>query len=388
MVPQEASLVVDVGNSATRLAVIYTDNRGTTHTVGKALYNTFAVRDKSINISDEYTDDNTYLFNPVGRLPEMDGDFVDQYVGGLMARREYGAMSIRPTALDHKYDAITTLFTMNVAFAEGFRILSSELGVPIEELDVTWGVNVLLPPAELGVYTDENSGASKMSQLVRSIHEIDFSMPHIKKDIHIGKRGVTLLPEGYCAYIGVMFGPDKAPKQEYSEYLPGTVLVVDIGAGTTDFIVVKSGTAVEHTKFTENFGGNNIIQLARRVAKGSGFTISSDGVVGAMSTGYAMDGVNKVDMRPAITAAQSKGSSRLVNSLIDFLEENSFPVNEINHVLCVGGGASKPQVEGLKPISDYIVGALKRFSPNVGVIPISSGVSTRELNIMGAEILS
>ena len=107
-----------------------------------------------------------------------------------------------------------------------------------------------------------------------------------------------------------------------------------------------------------------------------------------MSTGYAMDGVNKVDMRPAITAAQSKGSSRLVNSLIDFLEENSFPVNEINHVLCVGGGASKPQVEGLKPISDYIVGALKRFSPNVGVIPISSGVSTRELNIMGAEILS
>lgn len=391
-----AKLVVDLGNSETRVITMFGKNKKTGLARRKAnrMSNRYAEYDPHIPIAEPVNADNSSKFRARGTVNGIDVDA--EYVTGLLVDREYARNVIRPTATRKKYDNISTLLGLHVAFLEGYRAISAMQNVPIDQIDVDWQVTVLLPPG------DTNIGAAKIAAILRSITEINFSMPEVHRKINIIEGGIRVIPEGFASYVSVVYVPGGGYREGYEYLTEDNVLIIDIGAGTTDFTVIESGKPIENTKHTENQGGNNIASTFRyNYMSDSGTTLSMARAQEAVVRGFVKDGARKVSVVEQLAQAKKTVASKLVNSLIEFFETTDYEPRSISYLLVVGGGAASSEVEGVRPIAEYLIDEMKRHSPNVGLVPLpeevrpdgdggasSVQVSPRNLNIKGAAILS
>lgn len=397
MIQGTAKLVVDLGNSETRVITMFGKNSktGALRRKSTKMRNRYAEYNPRIALADPVNETNSYKFHATGIV---DGDDIDgEFLSGLIVDREYAHEAYRPTATKKKYNNITTLLGLHLAFLEGYRAIASIHGVGIEEVDVDWQVTVLLPPE------DVDSGQLKIAETIRSIREISFSMPEVTKEIRIVDGGISVIPEGFAAFMGVTFLPGQKFREGYEHLMEDSVLIMDIGAGTTDFTVIEAGNPLEKTKFTENIGGNNVANTFRQIYnRDEGVKLTDRAAHQGVVQGTVRDGASTVDVTEKVAEAKSVISRSLVNSLADFFETAGYNPRQINQLLVVGGGAQASEVEGIKPIAEYLVKEMRTYSPHIGLVDlpmeekldketgkrIKSMVSPRNLNIKGAAILS
>lgn len=403
MITGTAKLIIDAGNSETRVTAMYgKTKKGVTRRRTTILSNRYAVIDPTAELPTDVDEFNSAIFTLSG---EMNGNPVSgEYGSGLLVAREYSKAVIRPTAMKKKFSSITTFLTLNMAFMEGYRLIASMNGTTVDSVDVEWEVSVLLPPGDVGSSTIAGSGVQQMAQMVRSVKQINFSMPQITKDITVVEGGIRVVPEGFAAYMGVVYLPDHSIRPGYEGLLDENVMIIDIGAGTTDFTVIDRGTPVENTKYTINTGGNNVATALARIyaTENGGVNIGMPAASRAVVTGFVRDGAARVDVTDMISRAKSEVAATLIGGVAEFFEQNGYNPRSINQLLVVGGGAETSDIEGMRPISDFLVAEMKTYSPNVGIVdlptetrqdpetgtPIEATVSPRTLNIKGAAILA
>ena len=151
----KAVLVVDIGNSETRVMTIFGKTaEGNTRWRLTSLDNHFGNLDDGFVIPDEYNEKTTKVFRYKG------GDIC---VGELCRREFVNSDDFRPSALEKKYESDVTDMTLIYSFLRGFQDVSIMTSTPIERLDLVWDVTVLLPPADL------EYGAQKMGEKVKAI---------------------------------------------------------------------------------------------------------------------------------------------------------------------------------------------------------------------------
>ena len=379
MVEGKALLVVDLGNSETRVLTVF----GKTQT-GELRYrlssldNRFGPLEDDYVIPEDYTAENTRVFTyDYGR-----------YCIGSLCRREIMA-DMRPTAIEKKYKSDVTKLSMIQAFLQGYIDVSNMMQVPVDRVNVEWDVVVLLPPADVA------AGAPLIGKMVRSITNIDFSMPKVEKNIYV--KDVRVMPEGFCAYIGVIYDMRRKVRPEYSHLKKEGTIVFDIGAGTTDICVIEEGKIISATKYTVSLGGNNVHQKVKSMLNASGKTFPEGMVQEGVERGYLKSGNTTYPLTKEISKAKNETARGIVNSVRDFFESSQYPIEKIENMIVCGGGAIDAHIDGIHPLGEYLVQYMKRLTENITLVnlPTIAGedgevdvISPRVLNALGAGIAS
>lgn len=361
----KADIILDLGNSETRMSLLLGKQRKDT-----ILSNRFAALPAKYQIPKEYMNAKTTILMVKGAY----------YAHGYLAEREFGDKLVRPTAVEEKTDQLVTELTMNLVFITALKQLAEGKGVPVSELKVSFNVSVLLPPLE----HDINEG--KLMELIKSFNSINSLMPvEMNNKFDIDK--VQVLPEGVAAFFGVFYNEiDEALVEvpENIKYSTGYVLILDIGAGTTDVVLIKDTELVLNSKETYKKGGNTVESNLKSVIKRKYGFVPQD-ITNVVSSGILEEGMMQHNVADLLTESKDAYAKMLMMDLREYLERMSISMKEIKGVLVVGGG-SLPTIREEKIISpamsEILLNYFKALAPNITVMS-TAGKNPRLLNIEG-----
>ena len=387
-----AKLIVDLGNSSTRVRVVYgksakgvprirkTELSNRFHNLGPA-EETGELRRLLEN--DSYTGENSSIFR-------MNGEY---YCNGKVCASEYNGGSIRPSASGlRKYQDMACKLALVNAFRFGFEAVQDITGCDLDMLDISWELVLQLPPEDL-----DGDGPKKLADMARSITSVDFILPKMSLMVNIGK--VKIFSEGMCALVAVVLETPEKPRKEY-EYLrdPDEItMVLDIGAGTSDMSLAQGIKIITSSRYTANIGGNNVTERVDDLLRRKGIRLSDKIISNGAVSGFVKIGGHMEDISKDVATARSEVSQNLVNEVNKFLERNSYSLQSINNLLICGGGAVDSEIEGVQSLAEYIVKYIKQISKYINVIElpytvdedgIKKKISPRDLNIIGATILA
>lgn len=388
MVEGVATLVVDLGNSETRVETFYgRTQRGNLRkriTLLSNMFGRFKDNQSYSNImaNAEYSEENSRVFKLNDEI----------YCTGLMQETEFISSVLRPSGRVKKYDAIESKLAICNAFCQGYEDIAYWTQADLSSIDVMWNLTILLPA------DDMEFGAKKMAELARSISGLDFIMPKLNKEIAIKK--VTILPEGYSAFLGTVFEKSGVIRNGYEKVVqPGIkTLIIDIGAGTSDLSIVDGSRLISSSKYSETIGGNNVSSKLSHILKQQGIPrVGISKIMEACETGILKMGVKTFDVHKELNAAKESVADELVNMIKEYQDYTGIQIGDISYILvCGGGSVSKEDDEQMVPIADYIISFLKQLSDGLELLKLPYieendkliKVSPRLLNVIGAGIAS
>ena len=375
-----AKLVVDFGNSETRVMTIYGRMEdGSPRFSLSTLSNHFGPLEPGYKVAEEYDQSNTRIFKAFNGL----------ICTGELCNREFvNSDDLRPTAVEKKFESDVTDMSLMVALLQGYIDIASMEEVSLDKVEVDWDIVTMLPPSDI------ENGAEKMAEKIKAIKEIDFKMPLLKKDVNI--VNVRIYAEGFCAYVGMMCDMNRHVRPQYRSLRDETNIIFDIGAGTTDISIVENNKLIQATRFTMQIGGNNVHQRVRSMLLKNGLELPEALVKEAVERGWVKDGSKKISIIPMIGEAKNQVSRTIVANVRNFFESTQYPVRNIENMIVCGGGAVDAAVEGIHPLSEYLIQYMKKLSKNISLVELPSievngemkEVSPRILNIYGAGVLA
>lgn len=392
----KVKLILDLGNSETRGIVLVDCPDGTMKERSFEISNRFAIVSPDYKLPADYTADTSMHFK---MDYELDGKSATCYAIHGDAIREDLSAVVRPESTHiKKYNNITTPLSFGASVLRASNIVMDILNVPLNQLDIEWAVTALLPPA------DVKDGAGKLHTLFKSITEIEYFLPNFKMAVNVAHA--LVLPEAYCAFIGTVLGRGAFVNQGMENLQKEMVLVVDIGAGTTDQLIVENNSPISSTMNTCNIGGNNVTQRVRlAVTKNLGFRPDEESVNKAMLTGKIKDGSREIDITEYINKAKDEVAGMIEKEIRDFFEMTTFPIRNINKLLVCGGGSlSGNSNTNIKSMGDSLITYLKQRAPYIELVATPTrtitkvdangvsqqqqeNISPRVLNVLGASIL-
>lgn len=378
----DANIVIDMGNSETRVLVQSGIGRsGLIKQQLTTVSNIFSQISPEYEVPENYTEEDTVVFKT------SDGEF---YANGLLVEREFSMSALRPTALDPKPTSKVTMLTIQRAFLEGYRLLGSMYRCSPKSLDVTWNVTFLLPP------NDIETGAKTLYERIKGLKEINFTLPNFSTELKI--NSVKAYPEGFAAYIGTVMRRGRIISDTHKHLLSSKTLVVDIGAGTTDFFVIEGMETINSTRLTLPYGGNNIIARVKQALLSKNIQLPNKEIEKGVIEGKIKDGRNVINLAKSLSIFKTEVANTLIDGLTSYLEGNGYPVRSIENLLVVGGGSLASQVEGVESLSTYLVNRLKDFAPNIELVTFQENLdedgnqevetNPRLLNVLGAGVLA
>ena len=378
----DANIVIDMGNSETRVLVQSGIGRsGLIKQQLTTVSNIFSQISPDYEVPENYSEEDTVVFETA------DGEF---YANGLLVEREFSMSALRPTALDPKPTSKVTMLTIQRAFLEGYRLLSNMYRCSLKSLDVTWNVTFLLPPNDIA------TGAKTLYGRIMELEEINFTLPNFSTKLKI--NSVKAYPEGFAAYIGTVMRRGRIVSETHRHLLSSKTLVVDIGAGTTDFFVIEGMETIDSTRLTLPYGGNNIIARVKQALLSKNIQLPNKEIEKGVIEGKIKDGRNVINLAKSLAIFKTEVANTLIDGLTSYLEGNGYPVRSIENLLVVGGGSLASQVEGVESLSTYLVDRLKDFAPNIELVTFQDNVdedgnqevetNPRLLNVLGAGVLA
>lgn len=378
----DANIVIDMGNSETRVLVQSGIGRsGLIKQQLTTVSNIFSQISPDYEVPENYSEEDTVVFETA------DGEF---YANGLLVEREFSMSALRPTALDPKPTSKVTMLTIQRALLEGYRLLSNMYRCSLKSLDVTWNVTFLLPPNDIA------TGAKTLYGRIMELEEINFTLPNFSTKLKI--NSVKAYPEGFAAYIGTVMRRGRIVSETHRHLLTSKTLVVDIGAGTTDFFVIEGMETIDSTRLTLPYGGNNIIARVKQALLSKNIQLPNKEIEKGVIEGKIKDGRNVINLAKSLAIFKTEVANTLIDGLTSYLEGNGYPVRSIENLLVVGGGSLASQVEGVESLSTYLVNRLKDFAPNIELVTFQENLdedgnqevetNPRLLNVLGAGVLA
>lgn len=378
----QANLIVDLGNSETRIMVQHGKNKtGNTRQELRFISNQFTPLEESFILPDGYDESNTVVLKSIGG---------EVFANGLLVEKEYANVALRPTAMQKKSESKVSILSIQLALLEGQKSLGDILQLNWKELEVSWDLFLLLPPSDL------ETGGKQISDRIRELEEIDFLVPKFKSPVSISS--IKIFPEGLGAYIGILMRKGKTIREGYDYLLNSKSLVMDIGAGTTDFFVVEGTQLIDITRNTVPIGGNNVIAKMKRKFLQHGIMLPDRDYEQSLITGTIIDGTKVLNISNEIRKSRYSVSQELINQMVSYLESTGYPIRQINYLVVVGGGSIPSELDGVENLSDFLVSRLKEFSPNIDLVDIPAEykgedktgdkINPRLLNILGASIMA
>ena len=286
--------------------------------------------------------------------------------------------------MQNKSEQLVTEISFHQVLITAIQQLAAGCGLSVSEIEPTFNISVLLPPMEHDIHLDT------MKELLSNVQMVSSYMPmEFTSAVKVDK--IQVWPEGLAAFFGVYYTEQDGGLVEVFEnltYSSGNVLILDIGAGTTDVVMIKDTELLLDSKDTFNIGGNTVeAHLRKSLRQKLGFTPSDISAI--VERGEVMDGNTVKDVAPLVTSAKDMYSKLLMTHITGYLERMSISMREVKGVLVVGGG-SLPSIRDGKVVSpamsDVLINYFKELSPNIALMN-TDGKNPRLLNIEGLQYI-
>jgi len=262
---------------------------------------------------------------------------------GEMASR-YSANNLRPSPLEAKYKQHINMVSIIV----GTALARLEKGNTPADLYLA------LPPVEV------NKAREALKASLGGEYRVEF--PKLNRAARVKFNEINVYEESRMAGVAFM-------AQISEEYRSGTVLSVDIGAGTTDLALFIDGVFHERSAKTYKVGGN----IAREfliddiaVEYDCELPIADAEVV--ISTGLLKLGNTKQKVVSNVNDAKRQFANLLVESIQQYFRAVGVPIQTVNAFLLSGGGSLTGSCDGSRSVASYVVDALKAVCPGIDTI--------------------
>lgn len=366
----KAAILVDIGNSETRCYFVY-DGKEYFHTY----LNKYATLTEGYKIPEDYINERSTVF-------KVNNEVI---ANGELATREFPKIAKKPNSQQFKTNQITTVDTLTFLFIQAYMEISKYSGIPIENLDIVFDVVAALPPSE------HKSKSDDLKNMVRGITEVEVLTPvAFVKPITVDR--VYVVSEGAAAFTAAMYEEDDGDiveSETNADYLKGYVLVLDIGAGTTDIILFKDADVVIESKESIPIGGNMVIATCKKLINEEfNYKPDDDVMQKVLETGMLTKGNREFDVTKYLNEAKQNFGAQIYNNLLEYVDSHPIELRDIKGLLVAGGGALPAMRDG-KVVSVSMAEVLVRFitelTSTISLVDIHK-YSPRHLNIDGLRL--
>lgn len=306
--------------------------------------------------------------------------FPQRVLLGSLAER-FSRSNTRPSMNANKCRQKLTYITVLLGTALGCL----DAGIGGEEVSLIMN----LPPVEL---TDDNVNYVK-SELLGAF---SVKFHKLEKEISFTVTDVVVKPEGVSASVAFFYNKDASPRVTMADYSTGYVLVVDIGASTSDLALLKDKKFIERTGQTYKLGGNTLRDKVRsKIKEVSGLEVTDEAVETLLSEGRLPYGNSYRDMSKELVAAKREFADELYDSIDSYFTTVGVGISSIKAVFVCGGGSMESsyfdekenkEVKTSEPVSKYLLERLQEVCDSVDVVSYPDG-NPRMANIIGTILI-
>lgn len=385
MAKKKIELILDLGNSQTRglIRANFEDENGKLITHAFKNTNEFTAVDDEYELEEIIEDgdyDNKTSFAISVDMAHKVRKLQGILVSGEIMERNYGTR-VSPVATVPKYSswlvlsailkAIDTTLTFLQKYSKSDKVTKSDIA---QSIDLE--LYMCVPPAQT------REATKRFNEIFATPYKYEDLFTH--ETIRVEVSQVSIQPEGLMAFFAKMFSYDTLGLRLGSEQLrTQRVLILDIGAGTTDIMAVNNGKLMDKVRTTVNVGANNVVSsTVERYNKRNQTNLSEDLFKNIMENPNIKVGENVYDVTKYMTIAKKEVAREIVAKLTTFLRAQSIDLNSFNKLAVVGGGAMG--IEDGTRISDYILDGILDFIPEIGLISMKGIVepklNTEEIN--------
>ena len=129
-------------------------------------------------------------------------------------------------------------------------------------------------------------------------------------------------------------------RTEMAKYNKGNVLSFDIGASTSDLVIINDRKFVEHSGYTCKLGGNIIDDLLRNeIRRKLGVEVSNDDIAEAVRTGRLAYGNSYKDVSEELKKCKKQFAKMLFEKIQNYFATNGMGLQSIKAIFMSGGGS-------------------------------------------------
>ena len=378
-------LMIDLGNSETRYGLIINNDYKT-----NILSNSWANVGEDYEIPDEYDNaQSTILVHTNDKGKKIN------YAHGKIVAREYRMSAERPNAQSKKLEQIANKLSLQMLFYSALKDIERETNVGIDNIDVTFKVALLLPPEE------QQRDGKAAKEMLLNMSSVEIAHP-VKATYKFKVESVKIVPEGLAAFFAVCFkeamvlnkktGKEElglVDREENEQFLTGQNLIIDIGAGTTDFIRIEDSELIASSRATYQKGGNTVEAYLKRTIK-TQFGLTNPDMSRVVTEGILTQGLEQKDVTDLVKKAKMDYAKNLKQDIIDYIETQNTDIKNIKGILLTGGG-SMPTVDSngvvkVPAMSDMLITYIKTVAPQLRTIN-TVGLNPRFMNLEGLKVL-
>lgn len=290
---------------------------------------------------------------------------------GSMAER-YSPTNVRPSVLMNKY-------------MQQINYVSAVVASAVSKIKNNLGDNLLLymalPPIEVSI------GKDKVKESLIGRYKVTFNK--LNKTVEFNIVDVTCFEESFMAILSYFFDVNGKLREKAKKYSTGNILSLDIGASTTDLVVVSDMKYIERSGQTYKTGGNVAREFLRDDLRALyGYDVPEELADMAMAEGRIQMGNRYEDISKYVEAAKQKFAAQVVEQMQSYFRKVNIPIQSIRAIIVSGGGSMRSEyvdesgnvVITSEPMSYYITKELNKVCPGVEV---ESHIDARLANIYG-----
>lgn len=290
---------------------------------------------------------------------------------GSMAER-YSPTNVRPSVLMNKY-------------MQQINYVSAVVASAVSKIKNNLGDNLLLylalPPIEVSI------GKDKVKESLIGRYKVTFNK--LNKTVEFNIVDVTCFEESFMAILSYFFDVNGKLREQAKKYSTGNILSLDIGASTTDLVVVSDMKYIERSGQTYKTGGNVAREFLRDDLRALyGYDVPEELADMAMAEGRIQMGNRYEDISKYVEAAKQKFAAQVVEQMQSYFRKVNIPIQSIRAIIVSGGGSMRSEyvdesgnvVITSEPMSYYITKELNKVCPGVEV---ESHIDARLANIYG-----
>lgn len=387
---QRVGIMLDLGNSETRVRLKYKPIKGLEGThepvdMTFVLSNHYAALLSNYIISPDYMNNQSSILS----INEM------RIANGELVEREFIGSYEYPSGKTDKSSEPITNWTIQLVIAKVYHILSEAWDIPISDIDIAFDILCLLPP-------DEHAyNKQAMIDLISSIDTVTELLPvgdeehYTSAEYPVLCNTIQCFPEGITAFFGIcvdITGNKATPNPDIEKYRKGYVLIIDIGAGTTDLAIMQDGMLKADSRMSIADAGTHILSALTRNVKATKLRgklqLGIKNIASVMETGTICEGDGLIveDCAEQLTAAKEEVANSLAHQIANWVNSNNV-MSLVKGILIVGGAnvAAVRDGEIVSPaIETFLMPKIKKFCPYAELISLRNR-DPRYLNLDGLE---
>ena len=343
--PKKNFVAVDIGTSETRVSVNGVNTL--------RIPNNFVFLEKPTPAT--FTAGEGVLGNLEAHIEGLEDEMVYVLLGEMAARYSVTNQHPSPMMAKHK---------------QRINLASIIVGAAVSRFDKGGNKDtelfIALPPIECG-----RASRSLVEQLVG---EYKVTFPKLGRVARVAFTNVHCFEESRMAGVAFM-------EQLTDEVKQGTVLSVDIGAGTTDLALFQNGQFREYSAKTYKVGGNTAREfLIDLISDEYDFEPKREEADGVIASGVLKMGNSKVSVTHLVNEAKGKFAITLVERIQQYFRDIECPIQTVNAFLVSGGGSMAGGDKKARSTVSFVIDALSKVCPGVNTIAYDGDARLANLN--------